>query len=60
VCNGGGVAQGLCVTVLLLLAFQRALPALPISISLALAFYFASTHLVVPFGDRLVRRQVFI
>ena len=54
------MAKGLCFTILLLIAYSRALPALPISITLGLIFYFVAAQFVVSFGDRYTIHQVYI
>mmetsp|Transcript_18341 Transcript_18341/g.37377 ORF Transcript_18341/g.37377 Transcript_18341/m.37377 type:complete len:384 (+) Transcript_18341:74-1225(+) len=45
------VLSGLCATLALLPVFQRALPALPISIAAGTACYFAATLLVAPLAE---------
>ena len=52
--------QGLACTLLLLSIYQKALPALPISIFFGIVFFFATSELLDPLLNNLNERQVFI
>eukprot|EP00299_Pterocystis_sp_00344_P008172 c2996_g1_i1.p1 GENE.c2996_g1_i1~~c2996_g1_i1.p1 ORF type:complete len:506 (+),score=105.36 c2996_g1_i1:13-1530(+) len=51
---------GLCLTLFFLALLRKPLPALPMSISLGIVFYFATSALVDPFLKTLLENQVFL
>lgn len=54
------ILAGLGMTLLLLAIYQKALPALPISIALGMIFYFTTSTLVTPMVEELNVQGVFI
>ncbi|XP_004349389.2 Presenilin2 [Capsaspora owczarzaki ATCC 30864] len=54
------ILVGLCLTLVLLAIYRRALPALPISIAFGLLFYYVSNEVLVPFNNQLSAVQVFV
>ena len=51
---------GLCLNLVFLARFRKALPALPIIIFFGIVFYFVTSDIVTPFCDELSSRQIFI
>ncbi|CAG8583036.1 1796_t:CDS:10, partial [Paraglomus occultum] len=54
------ILTGLNATIFLLAIYQKALPALPISIALGLIFFFLSSIMLVPYTTTLGLAQVFV
>ncbi|KAI6649294.1 PSN [Oopsacas minuta] len=54
------ICVGLCATLLFLVIVQRALPALPISITFGVVFFFGARFVISPFLNVLGQNQVFI
>lgn len=54
------IVVGLVITIFILCIAQKALPALPFSIFLALTFYFATTPTIVPYTDHLHVNMIMI
>jgi len=51
---------GLCLTLMFLALFRKALPALPFSIAFGLLFYFLTSLVVTPFANTMSTNQIFI
>ena len=51
---------GLCLTLMALAVFRKALPALPFSIAFGLLFYFLTSLVVTPFANTMSTNQIFI
>ena len=54
------ILVGLCITLLLLSVYGKALPALPISIFLGVVFFFLSTAVVDPWLSSLIRTPLYV
>jgi len=54
------ILVGLGGTLTLLSIYKKALPALPISITLGLIFYFSTAFIITPFMERCIVQQVFL
>jgi len=54
------ILVGLGGTLTLLSIYRKALPALPISITLGLIFYFSTAFIITPFMERVIVQQVFL
>ena len=54
------IIMGLTITISLVAYLSRPLPALPISIFIAIAIFFSNEYTVVPFCNRLSLNQIFI